>query len=243
MSNSEQEIIKKLEPYKRTCWIPKTSNKPSSRSSSKFSGIPFIPEGTEWPKCEHCKEEMQLFVQLNSDDLPVTPEEGFGEGLLQLFYCTKIDCESKSDACIDFTGEPASKLARLINPKGLKAQEFESTPVKSAYPELKITGWDSKDDYPYDADEYKDIQLTEEKEDWVGDTADCPKAGDKLLGWPHWVQNIEYPNCPECGTEMKFIFQIDSECSLPHMFGDCGCGHITQCPNHPDTLAFAWACC
>ena len=72
---------------------------------------------------------------------------------------------------------------------------------------------------------------------------DFPKTGDKLLGWPAWVQGIEYPECPVCSDSMKFIFQIDSEDNLDYMFGDVGCAHITQCEKHPERLAIAWACC
>jgi uncharacterized protein YwqG len=72
---------------------------------------------------------------------------------------------------------------------------------------------------------------------------DFPKTGDKLLGWPAWIQGIEYPECPDCGDSMKLIFQIDSEDNLDYMFGDVGCAHITQCEKHPHRLAIAWACC
>ncbi len=65
---------------------------------------------------------------------------------------------------------------------------------------------------------------------------------DKLLGWPMWVQGVEYPACPQCKREMKYFFQLDSEDNVPHMFGDVGCGHISYCPDHPDMLAFTWAC-
>ena len=54
-----------------------------------------------------------------------------------------------------------------------------------------------------------------------------PHSGEKLGGWPMWVQSVEYPSCPECGAEMTLLFQIDSERNLPYMFGDVGCGHIT----------------
>jgi hypothetical protein len=66
--------------------------------------------------------------------------------------------------------------------------------------------------------------------------------GDKLGGWPNWVQGAEYPKCPKCGTEMAFLMQIDSEDNVPYMFGDLGTGHITQCPTHRHVVAFGWAC-
>ena len=69
-----------------------------------------------------------------------------------------------------------------------------------------------------------------------------PRQGDKLAGWPAWIQYVAYPRCRQCGLWMWFVFQIDSQCNLWHMFGDNGCGHITQCPDHRDELAFVWAC-
>jgi uncharacterized protein YwqG len=68
------------------------------------------------------------------------------------------------------------------------------------------------------------------------------KNGDKLGGWPYWIQGAEYPDCPECGARMEVVFQLDSNNNLPFMFGDVGCGHITQCPRHKDVVTFAWAC-
>ena len=76
----------------------------------------------------------------------------------------------------------------------------------------------------------------------VAESIGIPEAGDKLGGWPHWVQSVEYPSCPTCGREMEIVLQVDSEDNIPHMFGDAGCGHITQCPDHPQVLAFGWAC-
>lgn len=65
---------------------------------------------------------------------------------------------------------------------------------------------------------------------------------DKLGGWPAWVQGVEYPSCPRCGKRMVLVFQVDSEDNVPFMFGDIGCGHVTQCPKHKEVVAFGWAC-
>jgi hypothetical protein len=74
------------------------------------------------------------------------------------------------------------------------------------------------------------------------DVADS-ELGDKLAGWPAWIQNVEYPSCPRCGRRMVHVFQVNSEDHIPFMFGDAGCGHITQCPEHKEVVAFGWACC
>lgn len=65
---------------------------------------------------------------------------------------------------------------------------------------------------------------------------------DKLGGWPRWIQGAEYPTCPTCQNSMRVVFQIDSEDHIPYMFGDSGIGHITQCPEHHNVVAFGWAC-
>jgi hypothetical protein len=40
---------------------------------------------------------------------------------------------------------------------------------------------------------------------------------------------------------MRYVFQYTGD-ELPFMLGDSGIGHITQCPDHPEVVAFAWAC-
>jgi hypothetical protein len=66
--------------------------------------------------------------------------------------------------------------------------------------------------------------------------------GDKLLGWPHWIQGVEYPECPTCEARMEYVFQIDSEKNLPLMWGDGGIAHVTRCPTHREVFALGWAC-
>jgi uncharacterized protein YwqG len=83
-------------------------------------------------------------------------------------------------------------------------------------------------------DEVEEIIYTEELRPTL--------QGDKLFGFPYWVQSIEYPNDRETGTRMELLFQIDSEDNLPYMFGDVGVGHITQSPDNENELTFAWAC-
>jgi hypothetical protein len=40
---------------------------------------------------------------------------------------------------------------------------------------------------------------------------------------------------------MQLVFQHTGD-ALPFMFGDMGIGHITQCPEHKDVVAFGCAC-
>jgi hypothetical protein len=49
------------------------------------------------------------------------------------------------------------------------------------------------------------------------------------------------PNCPRCRQRMQSVFQHTGD-ELQFIFGDMGIGHMTQCPDHKDVVAFGWAC-
>lgn len=231
-----------LEPYKRLAWFPNTIEKDSNSTSSKFSGIPALLKDEKWPCCCNCNEPMQLFLQLNFQDIPKAQKQLFRKGILQVFYCTNWDkeCEVNCEAFFPFS---KSTLVRIVDYKNGIIASPEKSPVKGAFPERQIIGWESKEDYPnWEELEILGVTITDEQSEMLYDL-EYPLPKDKLLGWPYWVQGVEYPDCPECGEPMKLIFQIDSEDNLPYMFGDVGCSHITQCEKHKDKLAIAWACC
>ena len=228
--------------YKRIAWVPEIAEQNTSTLGSKFSGIAALAEGEQWPVCDECNKPMQLFLQLNSNDLPESSDKPFGEGILQAFYCTNWDneCECECEAW-----EPHSKstCVRLLSFDQAINPGLTESPVKDAYPEKQITCWVAKDDYPNWEELNKlDKNYWTECADALAEKG-CPLEKDKLLGWPCWVQGVEYPNCRKCGKQMQLIFQIDSEDNIPYMFGDCGIAHITQCPEHNKEVAMAWACC
>ena len=237
-----KEIEHLLQPYKRKAWIPEVKDQVSNPHSSKFSGIPALSKGEEWPCCANCNEPMQLFLQLNAKDLPEQDRNVFEDGLLQVFYCTNFEkqCEVDCEAFFPFS---KSTLVRIVHYKSSELAALERSPVRDAYPEKEIISWIKKDDYPnWEEVESLGVTLTDEQSDILGESG-YPRPGDKLFGWPCWVQGVEYPDCPECGKAMQLVFQIDSEDNVPYMFGDSGCAHITQCPQHQNILAIAWACC
>lgn len=240
-SSDWEEVKSIIQPFKRLAWFPKTIEQKSDSISSKFSGVPALLKDEDWPCCGNCKEPMQLFLQLNPQDLPESERDTFGEGLLQVFYCTNWDKECEVD-CEAFFPFSKSTLVRVINYDAETVSSNIKNPVKDAFPEKEIVGWVSKEDFP-NWEELKNLgcTLSDEQSDLLCDL-EYPQPKDKLLGWPYWVQGVEYPKCPECEKPMKLVFQIDSEDNLPYMFGDVGCSHITQCELHQDKLAIAWAC-
>ena len=131
-----------------------------------------------------------------------------------------------------------------------------------------ITGWSKEKDWPRPQD-WEELGLRfDNYEDDADDPNDphctvmCPEIrvklehvaekdflatvpcllGDKLGGWPFWIQLSEH-HCPKCQTVMKsVIFQLESKKNLECWFGRAGIGWILQCPKHKDILAFTWQC-
>ncbi|WP_276307800.1 DUF1963 domain-containing protein [Stenotrophobium rhamnosiphilum] len=209
-------------------------------NASKFSGAPFLPSGSKWPACQNCGKPMQLFLQLNPSELPEQVTSPWGEGLLQFFYCTNSEplCEVDCEAFFPFS---KSTLLRIVSAEG-KSEAVDSSAVLNGFPPKLIVGWKVDHDLPnWEELRSLGVELTDEESEELSEKG-FPRSGEKLLGWPAWVQGVEYPQCPECGSQMRLVFQIDSSGHLPYMFGDVGCGHISQCAIHPSNLAFGWAC-
>jgi uncharacterized protein YwqG len=225
--------------HRRKTWIPRVEERPGEAADSRFGGVGLIPEGKTWPECSNCRQPRQLFLQLSSRDLPAEVGTPFGEGYLQMFYCT--NAETMCDVELE-SWEPFSEVSLLrVLPFDGEYQELEASPVADAFPSKVIVGWEDTDDYPnWEESEMLGVQLSDEQWEVVGE--EYPRSGEKLDGWPYWVQGVEYPDCRTCGETMRMLFQIDSEKNVPHMWGDVGVGHITVCPNHPHELAFVWAC-
>lgn len=265
MSTTEQ-VLAKLEPWRakhtRSAWKPIVEVGESSATSSKFGGTPWTSSDYPWPICKNCQKQMQFFLQLNlAEELPLELQNAYGTGLLQLFYCTRGECEGMGgwEAFEDLIS--CVRVVQIADnyapPVELHAQEVEFTPKQ-------VIGWEHFEELPspeeheefgleyvydhkahtvklkckspaFETDFFKDPELAE--------TIGNPEPGDKLGGWPHWIQSAEYPYCPKCQAQMVLVLQVDSEDNIPYMFGDSGCGHIMQCPEHKDVVGFGWACC
>ncbi|HTU26086.1 MAG TPA: DUF1963 domain-containing protein, partial [Pirellulales bacterium] len=76
------QIIEKLEPWlakqRRSAWRPVAEQGDGPSTASKFCGAPWIGPDTPWPVCGSCKKPLQLFLQLDLDDLPEELGQRFG---------------------------------------------------------------------------------------------------------------------------------------------------------------------
>lgn len=233
-----EQLKQKLSSVMRSAWKPIVQEGDGALTASKFAGKPWLSDEEGWPICPNCNKPMQLFLQLNLDELPESLGGKFGKGLLQFFYCTSseplCDCDCKG-------WEPFAemKVVRIVQPIPISA-EVEIPQIENLFPAKLIKGWEEIDDYPswYECD-----IILDDEESVILSYHGIPEQADKLAGWPSWVQDVEYPNCPTCSQQMdQFVFQIESENNLPYMWGDAGAGYLLQCPEHKDKLAFLWQC-
>lgn len=258
MTMTPAESLVALQPWidrhYRTAWRPEVRSDDPTPTASAFSGVPLLLKGEDWPICKSCGVPMESMLQL---DLKSLPTDRHGTDTLQLFYCVANDtCERGWEAFANHASlcrtiapndaQPATTNLNRFPAKTIQAwNEFQDSPASAEHERLGI-----KIDYHFNDVPFKPMEMWCPELDlhFVGskfikflEQNVAAADGDKLGGWPAWVQGVEYPSCPECGTEMSLIMQIASEDHVPHMFGDCGAGHITQCPNHHHIVAFAWA--
>ncbi|MEQ3635234.1 DUF1963 domain-containing protein [Alcanivorax sp.] len=234
-----EEIKHKLAILSRPAWRPRVGPAvPGARS--KFGGLPLLKPNEAWPCCGHCHQPMQLFVQLDSLDLPVEARSAFGDGVLQVFYCTNAeeDCEVLGHAHLPFSD---ATLVRVIPRQ--QAKGFDALPVNipDAFIEQSLTGWQWTADFP---DRQEPVANNEDVPVGMGDLLQshhyAPRSGDKFLGWPHWVGEASYPLCSCCNKTMKFILQMGSADTLPFWFGNSGYAYVFQCETNYQMLTMSW---
>lgn len=245
--NNEQNIeeefrrtIQILNKFKRTAYLPIVKKNSSSHTTkSKIGGFPYLRNSEDWPICPNCKNNMQLFLQLNLEELPLNPQRG----LIQLFYCTSSEPHCESDLEAFFPFSKATSCRKIEIEKNSITIEPN---IKNYFEEKIIVEWEPIDDYPH-FEEYTQLGIDLDLDDDVYELMEQREIGipvekDKLFGWPYWVQSVEYPFDRNTENQMELLFQFISEDNLPYMFGDVGIGHLTQSPDNENELGFGWAC-
>ena len=257
--------------HQRPAWLPQVIDGDGPVTASKFAGAPALVPGEPWPTCGWCRRPLTFFLQLNLGHVPAALEQCFGTGLLQLFYCLACADNWRASPDNQLVRVvPVSTLLGIQRPLPLIPSGTDIVPPARVgpanaehFPPKTIVGWEQIIDFPHPPD-HRDLDLSytydhaagtarldcpelglsidEIRDPYLAETIGSAAPGDKLAGWPRWVQDIAYLACPECGERMRLVFQLDSNDNLPFMFGDLGIGHITQCPTHLRTVTFHWDC-
>ena len=233
---------------RRPTWLPLTGQGEDRPTASRYGGIPWLSRGESWPPCGHCHRAMHLFLQINLEESPADVGGRFGRGMIEFFYCKRRDCVE--DCGRKFPPDEMS-LVRLVDldEPGRPGSRHEGP--EDLFPADLIVDWEEQMDYHPDRDDLKElgIEVTDEERD-LFDGFGLIETGDKLGGWPAWIQGSQSMACRSCGRSMQHIFQFEPHVHLDYSFGqeffdrpvDWGCGWLFQCPEHKNQLAFTWQC-
>jgi len=218
---------RKLSADARHAWAPQLGGRAGEDDLSRFGGLPWLRTGETWPVCGACGAVLTFFVQVDLDRVPAAAREDFGPGLLQLFHCTAchpVRPLARDDGVriVDATGGGTAVRA----PQGVRV-----------FPCRPVTGWaDAPGDLPCREGDGSAL-LPEER----AVVPSLNRQGDKLGGWPGWVQDPDHPRCPQGDHRLdRMVLQIDSGRGVPYTWGDNGVGFVLQCPHHRDRVAFTW---
>ncbi|MFT5459548.1 MAG: hypothetical protein ACI9K2_006063 [Myxococcota bacterium] len=171
---------------------------------------------------------MAFGLQLALAELPPRARAQLGDpasGLLQLFFDPE-DSWNTSEVRIVQPGEGGLGDP----PEGVEL-----------YPARTIIGWTTFRDSPGPSEVSRGPlpdHLRDAEREHSEYMLNSVRVGDKLGGWPRWVQGVTYPPCRTCGTpRSNLVFQLGPEQNLGESWGDVGSAYVLACPGHPDDLA------
>ena len=231
---------------RRPFWFPVTQKGESAPTGSQYGGLPWLRENESSPLCGVCERPMHFFLQLNMQELPAEVKGKYGSGLIQFFYCKRDDCPVENKIPPDRVS-----LVRLVDITSTGRRAVQREGSYDPFPARRVTQWEKRIDYVPHLEELNSlgIELTDEEHDLLADWG-LIEGGDKLTGWPCWMQSAEHIYCKRCRREMQFVFQFDPDINLNYRFGqeffdrpvDVGCAWLFQCDEHKEEMAFIWQC-
>lgn len=241
------QIVKRFrEETARNAFLPVVGLQPGA-TGSKYGGAPSFMKGDVWPSCASCQSHLDFLFQLDLSEV-----EKDGE-IIQLYQCFSAKCEGLEEARSS-RGVVTCIRVHRSNSKVL----FDNPPVRLRK-EIAISKWFSYVDYPSYQDQENLLGLTTAYEhdeisgqvskvtiQYKGDRVAVTPGeaeilerlcyrNDKLRGWPDWIQDSEYPECPECLERMTFLFQLLDGLHVELELAT-GRGYLFQCDKHRDVV-------
>ena len=212
----------------------------AASTEAKFGGSPYAEEGDRWPHCPTCKNELVFVVQLRAGS----------DELLVFFYCFEcfpwgLSDEEEGQWVIRRYPNPSTARLRVISPAG--TQELTVGPCAvSGSPVKSLPDWEGLDSTCKEAADLCcaiDADSPWEEYDAALLRNGCLNDYATLVGGhARWVQGEAVNSCRQCGEQLRFVAQIDSEEPANLMWGDVGLVYIFQCPVHSDVFHLELQC-
>lgn len=153
------------------------------------------PKNEAWPVCATCARPLFPALQLDGTTLPETLRS---EGVVSLLVCTHGCDNTKSGAPgVVCRVLKDLELVELAAPEDVDSKPRDEGRAGGVASFARIT------DHP-SSEERHAIALDQEASEAVPS-----RGGDKLGGWPAWVQGDETPACPHCAQRMAPLVQLD----------------------------------
>lgn len=234
-----------LRRHAREGYVPLVEAGEGPLGGSRFGGTPALMRDEPAPVCGVCQKPLTLIVQLAHASLPPKAQQALPSGLIQLLWCDTI-CQSEGG----WKAFSPANLARAIpSSKSLRPPAPDELPERVFEPK-RITGWSTVETYPsYSERPATDGHRDDDLADAVDELCDDESAGfrnrggERLLGWAHWIQDVEVVTCRSCRKRMAPVLQVDTNTTLAGLaFGDSGIGFLMSCPAC-QAMTFVWQSC
>jgi ankyrin repeat protein len=214
----------------------------SGPADSKRGGLPGLLEGERWP-CTPSGQPMAFVLQLDLDEVRAARGLELGSGVLQLFYSVEESpwgpfspeglVRIVPKQALRAPGEVPAKLGRepsryssgLLPERPLRVQEAASRCAEDfPFREAGTKKWHRYAlDLPVDSDALARL---------------C-RDGNKVGGYPKWIQDPEYPADPKTGRELsRLLLQLEPDPVGELTWGDNGYLYVLQCPEEPTLVTF-----
>lgn len=242
-----EELFPELVPYRRDAVrLHPRQGAPGVRDSS-VGGPLLWPAGETWPVCPEHDDVLVPVVQVFRADVPDIVAFPADRDLLQVLWCQTDD---HADGWV---------LPRVVWRDSAAVGEVRSAPVPTAvdenlvprpcvvHPErvMEYAGADLPVELWQALEDRFDRLEAETGWHYEADLAVAP--GTKLLGYPSWSQEPDWPDCPACRTPMRHLLTVaswegedarawrpDGEFAGPELsLGDLGGVYLFECVTCP----------
>ncbi|MCT4615304.1 MAG: YwqG family protein [Marinifilaceae bacterium] len=238
LENIVKSLIKKSTIIETTPFDTIDSN---SQLKSHFGGDAYFEKDEIWPRSEKGKELDFIFQIFNNDSIEL--DENIK--LVQFFYdWDEYAWQTEDDGWL-------IKIYREIDTENIIKIDNPNKEHKSSYceinfkPSLSLPDWEGIDlhspkasDLSYNLNPDK---AWEEYDNMVTKLIGEQDFKSQIGGYPQWVQGEETPKMDN-GSNMKFLFQIDSESDANIMWGDVGLIYVFY-DEQSQKIEFIMQCC